>query len=272
MLRVMVPAVLLLIAWLAAGRQITAFVDRVIPIPAASLPVTPLAYDSGGFVIGGQKMYFAGTDNLRAPLELAFDTQNRTILSWGRDAFVLGPRTGLADPSGLPDFRFSQESGDEVTFTRRTSWAGWPTPFEMSILGGKSPWWRRYVYYRLDWKKRSGAKLEMLWRYEQQYYSGRGWSEPHMMWMSQTGLLSVKIQVESEGMEGAVVRYIARTKGWPRVDYRMVHRGSVGDGRIQIFAITHCHDEQSAAPGAGKSLELEVDPGSLQIIRELGGQ
>jgi hypothetical protein len=29
---------------------------------------------------------------------------------------------------------------------------------------------------RLTWKKHDGAKLEMLWRYEQEYYSTNGWT------------------------------------------------------------------------------------------------
>ena len=35
----------------------------------------------------------------------------------------------------------------------------------------------------------------MLWRYERQYFSATGWSEPDMTWMnSQTGLMLVKIR------------------------------------------------------------------------------
>lgn len=63
------------------------------------------------------------------------------------------------------------------------------------ILSTRSPRWKRYVYYTLIWKKRSGATLTMRWRYEQDYYTHdpRGWTEPLMMWNGQTGLLSVDI-------------------------------------------------------------------------------
>jgi len=57
----------------------------------------------------------------------------------------------------------------------------------------RSPWWKRYVYYRLVWSKRSGAKLEMLWRYEQDFYIPGAWTDPVMMWNGQTGLLRVTI-------------------------------------------------------------------------------
>ena len=70
----------------------------------------------------------------------------------------------------------------------------WPTPFEFKWLGGSSPWWRQYVYYRLNWKKPSGARLEMQWRFERQYYSGKGWTEPDTTWMNdQTGMLPIEI-------------------------------------------------------------------------------
>jgi hypothetical protein len=93
-----------------------------------------------------------------------------------------------------------------------------------------------------------------------------------MMWNSQTGVLSVKIQVESQGMDGAIVRYIARTKGWPRRDYRIESRGAASDERNQIFAVIHRDDECNAVPGAGKSVELFLDPATLQITKEVGGQ
>lgn len=271
MIRALLLLVLLLIVWLAAGRPVTVFLDRVIPFPASSLPVTPLRYD-GALVIGGTPMTLGGIDNLRIPVAFTFDAANRTILDWGRDSFILGPRTSLLDRSGRTDFEFTSEPGDEVSFTRRKSLAGWPTPFDIRFLGGPAPWWKRYTYYRLIWKKRSGARLEILWRYEQQYYSKTGWTNPEMMWNSQTGVLSVKIQVESQGMDGAVVRYIARTKGWPRHDYRIEPRGAASDGRNQIFAVIHRDDECNAVPGAGKSVELFLDPATLQITKEVGGQ
>jgi hypothetical protein len=92
------------------------------------------------------------------------------------------------------------------------------------------------------------------------------------MWNSQTGLLSVKIHSESAGMDGAVVQYISRTKGWHRRDYRIEARGGSSDGRNAIFAVIHVDDERCTAPGAGKSVELYLDPVTRQITKELGGQ
>jgi hypothetical protein len=189
----LISVVALVVVWLAAGRHVALLLDGLVTGPAESLPVEPLAYDGGGFVIGGKSMIFAETNNLRGDLTLSIDPSGRVVLSAAHKAFVMGPQTE-ASTSGRPDFKFTPEPGDVVSFTVKKSLLGWPTPFELKILGGSSPWWRQYIYYRLAWKKPSGAQLEMLWRYERQYYSATGWTEPLMMWNSQTGLLRVNIR------------------------------------------------------------------------------
>ena len=136
-------------------------------------------------------------------------SSNRVILSQGRESFTLGLRTNPVDPSGRPEVDFVADPGDELSFNSWQSALGWPTPFEIRNVGGRAPWWKRYVYYRFVWKKRSGSKLEMLWRYEQQYYSASGWSKPAMMWNSQTGLLSVDIRpADRAAFEDAVIQHI----------------------------------------------------------------
>jgi hypothetical protein len=168
--------------------------DRVATGRAVSLPVEPLAYTGGGFDIAGKTMTFAGTNNLRGDTDAILDSSGRVVFATDHRAFVMGSLT-MPAPSGRPDFHFRPEPGDEVSFTASKSLLPWPTPFEFKMLGGSSPWWRQYVYYRLEWKKPSGARLEMMWRFERQWYSGTGWTEADMTWMnSQTGLLPVKIR------------------------------------------------------------------------------
>jgi len=190
--RPIIVALALVVAWLMAGRLLALLVDQLVTTPAVSLPVAPLEYDGGGFLIGKLEMTFGATNNLRSDIELRSDSSNRVILSSGGKTFVLGPRTNPVDPSGRPEIDFVAEPGDELSFASSRSLIGWPTPFEFYIMI-RSPWWKRYVYYRLVWKKRSGAKLEMRWRYEQDYYAASGWTEPVMMWNGQTGLLGIDI-------------------------------------------------------------------------------
>jgi len=186
----------LMIAWLYAGRQLTSLLDRFITIRVASLPVSPLKYDGGGLVIGQLQMTFGSTDNQRSSLCLCSNSRNQTLLKLGGKTFNLGPRTNPIDPKGRPEIDFIAAPGDKISFTARRSVLGWPTPFEFRFMM-RSPWWKRYVYYRLVWKKRDGAKLEMLWRYEQEYYRPGGWTEPLMMWNWHTGLIQVDMPSQS---------------------------------------------------------------------------
>ena len=271
MTRPLLLAAFLLIGWLVLGRQVTLHLDRVIPGRIVSLPVSPLKYDGGGFVIGDIPLLFATLDNRRSALRLESDSANRVILSDGLASFTLGPRTNPVDPAGRPEIDFVADAGDIMTLTSRRSLLAWPTPFEIKIMGGPAPWWKRYVYHRLNWHKRSGANLAMLWRYEQRYFAATGWSRPDMMWNYQTALLSVRIQPPAEP-ESSVREYLARTRGWRSADYRVERRGSSADGRSEVFAILHPDDEHAVEPGAGKSIELYLDPGSREITKEIGGQ
>lgn len=183
----------LAIVWLWRGRQFTLLLDQVGTVRKTSLLVSPLRYDGGGLRIGGLAMTFGGIDNLRADVRVTSDASGLVHLAAGQSSLPLGPRTNPVDPRGRTDIDFVADTGDKVAFTSSRSPLSWPSPFEFKIMGGPSPSWRRYVYYRLTWTKPGGAKLEMLWRYEQQYYSNGGWKEPAMMWNSQTGLLWVQI-------------------------------------------------------------------------------
>ncbi len=196
LIRPLVIALSLAIAWVLAGRQLTLLLDLFVTTGTASLAVSPLEYDGGGFLIGQLPVTFGSIDNQPFDLALRSDSANRVVLSSGGQSFTLGPRTNPVDPSGRPETDFVPEPGDELTFTAARSALAWPTPFEFNIMIPHSPWWKRYVYYRLLWKKRSGARLEMRWRYEQRYYAADGWTEPEMRWNFQTGLLLVDIRAQ----------------------------------------------------------------------------
>jgi len=257
---------LLVAVWWSMGRSFAVRADRLLPARTKLLPVSPLEYDGGGFRIGGLSMTFGLTNNERADLRLTTDSSNRVILSVGPDAFVVGPRTNPVDPRGRPEITFVPESGDEIVFTTRQGLLAWRAPIQINIFGGSSPRWKRYVYYRLMWKRRCGEVLEMSWRYEQDYYPGRGWTAPLMMWNSYTGLLQVSIR------SGAVGEYVKRTKGWDRSEYAIQHLGTSEDGTSERFAVVHASDAVAMSPGAGKSFEILVDCAKQQVMREIGGQ
>lgn len=187
-----IAAIALVVLYPTAGRHLTLIADELVTVPVPTPAVKEVAYD-GDFRIVDLSLTSGTLDNYPLALKLCTDASKMVVLKSGGRSFVLGPRTNPVDASGRPDIDLIPEKGDEVTLTARRSLVGWPTPFDYTIMVS-SPSWRRYVYYRLVWKKRSGATLEMTWRYEQDYFRGRGWIRPTMMWDFGTGLLQLAIR------------------------------------------------------------------------------
>lgn len=118
-------------------------------------------------------LYFL-TAKFHYPAIAAITSVGRATLSYEGKSFPFGPAESLQSRSGMPHFAFGPDDGDTVLFTYEQSRLVWPV-FEANWLG-PSALWRRYVYCRLRWTKRSGARLEILWRANQDYFAGgRGW-------------------------------------------------------------------------------------------------
>jgi hypothetical protein len=184
------------VIWVYAGRNITLLVDRITTSEVATTRVDHLQYDGGGFGIAGLSLDFGTLNNQRFDLALKLDPLNRVVLCSGGKSFVLGPLTSPVDSSGRPDIAFAADAHDTASLSITRSLLSWPTPLPVNFMV-RTPWWKRYVYYRLVWRKPSGAELTMLWRYEQDYYTGDGWTRPAMMWNWQTGLLAADIRSQA---------------------------------------------------------------------------
>ena len=124
--------------WLIAGRSLTAILDRLPTIGLASLPVSPLRYDGGGWKIGGLSLTFGAFDNLRYPLSLDSSISHRVSLTANARKFDLGRRTNPPNSSGRPEIEFVAGPGDALRLTSSQSVLGWPTPFEYRLIGGTS--------------------------------------------------------------------------------------------------------------------------------------
>jgi hypothetical protein len=192
--RVLVVILVVIVAaavLLVAARPLTLLADRVTAARVASAPATPIGWQGDVLVVGGQVL------NLQAPdfspaARLQLDAGGRLVVAAGGATFVLGPRAGVVAALGGEAPAFAAEPGDETSFTTERSWLGWPTPFDFNFMTGRSPSWRRAVYYRLVWTKRSGARLEMIWRFEQYYYDD--WASPTMTREDWSGLAHVEIR------------------------------------------------------------------------------
>ena len=180
----------ILATWIFGGRRISLFLDRFGTIETTSKRVNSLVYNGRG--TGG---------TLRVnDIELSLNDRNDPTPSIGT---TKNDQLGLADRGKVFAFgpaRSEAENlvtappaGDDAFIEIRRSILSWPTPFEVNFMTGHSPSWKRHLYYRLLWKKPSGAKLEMLWRYEQYFYPVDGWASGFMTHEGSTGLIQVTI-------------------------------------------------------------------------------
>ncbi|MEN3369043.1 MAG: hypothetical protein V7609_1186 [Verrucomicrobiota bacterium] len=182
--------------WIFGGRHVALFIDRFGMVEVERTQVTQVAYDGadrGGLLrLGNGLLGTTGVDHQPFPLRIAPNDKKQVVLSTAGRSFVLGELSVPPQGSGAT-FTIQPEKEDEVSLTVRPSSFNWPTPFDFNFMTGHAPSWKRHCYHQLVWRKRSGPKLEMLWRYEQYFYAADGWTEGNMTHEGTTGLIKVEI-------------------------------------------------------------------------------
>jgi hypothetical protein len=191
-LGILVAFVIAIVAsWIFAGSQISLFLDRFGTIEVTSARINSIAYAGSG--TGG----ILHINNLRLSLNdrngptpsIGTTKNDQLALADRGNVFAFGPaRTETENLATVPP------AGDDASIQIRRSILSWPTPFDLNFMTGQSPSWKRHLYYRLLWKKPSGANLEMLWRYEQYFYPVNGWANGFMTREGSTGLIQVVIK------------------------------------------------------------------------------
>jgi hypothetical protein len=185
-----VVVIVFLATWIFYGRQISLSLDRIGTVEMRSARINSIAYQGNG--TGG---ILHVND-----VELSLNDRNGPAPSIGT---TKNDQLGLADrgkvfafgpvPTEAGNLATVPPAGDDASIEIRRSILNWPTPFEVNFMTGHSPLWKRHLYYRMRWKKPSGATLEMLWRYEQYFYPGNGWASGFMTREGSTGLIRVDI-------------------------------------------------------------------------------
>jgi hypothetical protein len=258
-----------MISWLLAGRRIVTALDRItlawIDVPA----LEHLVFDAGTLELGGRRLDLMTPAGAWAG-DVSLSSRGRVVLESGGRRFSFGPGHSVPSMGGLPKFEFVEDPGDEASLTAAQSHLAWPTPFETNFMTGYVPSRKRNVYFRLRWSKRSGAKLTMLWKVEQNYYRRDGWMPPHIEGVAM-GLTRVDIE-EAADLERAAAEYLTRVKGWRAEEYRLQDGGPSVDLSSEVFLALHADDERNALPGAGRSVELQVSYQDRKVTRELAGQ
>ena len=179
------------ILWIFCGRQLSLLVDKFKIIETASIPIKSLTYEgsgSGGILrINELALDLTPADPQALPPNIGTTKDEQIALSYGGKVFPFGP-----PKMGAESLTTEPQTGDNDFVSTRRSLLSWPTILEFNIIG-RAPTWKRHQYYQLVWKKQSGAKLEMIWRYEQYCYSGDGWTSGMMTREGSTGLIRVEV-------------------------------------------------------------------------------
>jgi len=177
--------------WIFGGRQVSLFIDRYRTIETASERVNSISYEgsgTGGILrVNDLALSLNGTNGPSPNIGSTKDDQ--LALAAGGKVFAFGPPRSEAE-----NLVASPPAGDDASVTIQHSILSWPTSFDFNFMTGQSPSWKRHIYYRLLWKKPSGAALQMLWRYEQYFYPANGWGSGFMTREGSTGLVEVDIR------------------------------------------------------------------------------
>ena len=177
--------------WIFGGRQLSLFIDRYRTIETASARINSITYEGSG--TGGllrvNDLALSLNDTSGPSPTIGSTKDNQLALATGGKVFAFGPPR-----SEVENLVATPPADDDASVTIQRSVLSWPTPFDFNFMTGQSPSWKRHIYYRLGWKKPSGAALEMLWRYEQYFYSGNGWGSGFSVHEGSTGLIRVEIK------------------------------------------------------------------------------
>ena len=186
------------VAWIFGGRQLSLLLDRLGTAEVERIPIAELSYEgaeSGGiFRMGGEMLSTTGADNHPFPLSIVPDANKKLVLFVSGKSFPLGELTPAAFQDSGATFTVRPERDDEASLIVRRSFLSWPTPFDFNFMTGHSPSWKRHRYYQIVWKKRSGPRLKILWRYEQYFYPTDGWAAGNMTSEGNTGLIKAEIK------------------------------------------------------------------------------
>ena len=182
--------------WIFRGREISSFIDRYWTVESRSLSVQSIGYEgsgTGGILIINDVTLSLNDARPNLSLSVGSTKDSQLALATAGKVFPFGPLTSTSENTG-ERLATTVPSRDQAFLVTRHSVLSWPTPFDMNFMTGQSPSWKRNIYREIRWKKSSGAALQMLWRYEQYFYPGNGWTNGFMTREGSTGLIRVEVK------------------------------------------------------------------------------
>ena len=183
--------VALSILWLWRARDLSMLVDQFYIVETSSRSIKTIAYEGNGTagILHADDLALSLNEvELAGPQPSVGTTKdNQLALSFNGKVFSFGPASG---GDGLAT---TVPATDTAVIAIQHSALAWPNFFEINWMTGNSPRWKRNIYQKLSWKKPTGAKLKMVWRYEQYFYPQDRWTDALMSRPRVTGLIRVEI-------------------------------------------------------------------------------
>jgi len=180
--------------WILGGRQLSLFIDRFGTVEISSARINSITYEgsgTGGILrVNDLALSLNAADSTSSTPNIGSTKDGQLALAAGGKVFAFGPPQSEAE-----NLATVPPASDNASIVFRRSVLSWPTLFDLNFMTGHSPSWKRHLYYQVRWQKQNGAKLEMLWRYEQYFYSGDGWANGFMTREGSTGLIRVDIRL-----------------------------------------------------------------------------
>jgi hypothetical protein len=149
------------ILWIVAGRQVSEFADRFQSTGARPLPIHSISYEGSG---DGGTLVVDGARFDLAPLKphVGSTPQNELALASGGKVFAFGPfRPSDTLASDVPP-------EDSASLTPSDGFLPWPN---FGFRTNHLPLWQRHRYWQLVYKKHDGARLRMIWRFQNYFDS-----------------------------------------------------------------------------------------------------
>jgi len=180
--------------WILGGRQLSLFIDRFGTVEISSARINSITYEgsgTGGILrVNDLALSLNAADSTSSTPNIGSTKDGQLALAAGGKVFAFGPPQSEAE-----NLATVPPASDNASIVFRRSVLSWPTLFDLNFMTSHSPSWKRHLYYQVRWQKQNGAKLEMLWRYEQYFYSGDGWANGFMTREGSTGLIRADIRL-----------------------------------------------------------------------------
>jgi hypothetical protein len=181
------------ILWIFGGQRLSLFLDRFGTIEIASAPIESISYKGtgtgGDLLVKNIHLSLSAADPKSAEPHFGTTKDEQLALSLGGKVFAFGPLRSSAEET----LAAQPQPGNAASITIRHSFLCWPNLPGFRTARDGEPLLKRYQYYELVWRKQSGAKLEMNWRREQDFYPGNGWVSKVPTPEGASGLIRVDI-------------------------------------------------------------------------------